>query len=213
MTRRRIYLCAGLYAEGPSDYEFLSPLIERLLDFHGNRLFPGMIDVGQTIGIDAPRGTASKRADRIAAAVNDNWDSFTLLVVHADGGGAPEDAREKAIVPGITLAKTSKPFLIAVECVPVREIEAWMLIDVDVYRDLLGSATNISLPSEPERELDPKKILHVLLDGAGWRRGHQRIHRLFGEEVQFESLRILSSFLRFEQDLCMAIEAVARMPD
>ena len=49
-----IYLCAGLYAEGPSDYHFLSPLISRLLDTVGSRLFPSECEVAETVGIDAP---------------------------------------------------------------------------------------------------------------------------------------------------------------
>ena len=32
MSKKRIYLCAGLYAEGTSDYYFLQPLLGRLLD-------------------------------------------------------------------------------------------------------------------------------------------------------------------------------------
>jgi hypothetical protein len=55
MTRRRIYLRAALFAEGPSDYEFLVPLINRLLDSLGSRLYPGAVAVEETLGIDAPR--------------------------------------------------------------------------------------------------------------------------------------------------------------
>lgn len=213
MTRRRIYLCAGLYAEGPSDYEFLSPLIQRLLDSHGSRLFPGMVDVGETIGIDAPRPTPAKRAERIAAAARDNWDSFTLLVVHADGAGAQDDAWNNAIAPGIALTRTTNPSLIAVPCIPIREIEAWMLADAEVYRSVLGRPASPSLPIAPEREIDPKQTLRTILQEGGWRRGTERLHRLFGEEVRFEALRNLAAFQRFELDLCKAIHAVADAED
>ena len=145
MTRRRIYLCAALYAEGTSNYDFLSPLIQRLLDSLGSRLFPGLVDVGETIGIDAPRPTPAKRAERIAAAVADHWDAFTVLVIHADGAGAPEEARQNNIAPGITLAQSIFPSLIAVPCIPIREIEAWILADERVFQTLLGRGTMLSL--------------------------------------------------------------------
>jgi len=36
-----IYLRAGLYAEGPSDYQFLRPLLDRLLNELAAPLFAG----------------------------------------------------------------------------------------------------------------------------------------------------------------------------
>ncbi len=211
MTRRRIYLCAALYAEGTSDYEFLSPLIQRLLDTLGSRLFPGMVDVGETIGIDAPRPTPVKRADRIAAAVADHWDAFTLLVVHSDGAGAPDEAREYNITPGIELARHAFPSLIAIPCVPVREIEAWMLADESVFRTILGRDVPLTLPVDPDREMDPKQTFLRILQEGGLRRGNTRAHRLFGEEVCFDALRKLIAFQQFEAELCEAIQAVARV--
>lgn len=213
MTRRHIYLCAALYAEGRSDYDFLLPLIQRLLDVLGRRLFSGMVEVGETVAIDARPPSPAKRAERIAAAVEDGWDSFTLLVVHADGGGAPDEASASAIAPGVTLARKRFPSLIAVPCVPIREIEAWMLTDIEMFRAVLGRAANPSLPNDPEREFDPKQTLTRILQEGGWRRGTDRLYRLFGEEVRFEKLRALVSFLQFEANLCDAIRLVARAAD
>jgi Domain of unknown function (DUF4276) len=213
MTRRRIYLCAALYAEGTSDYEFLSPLIQRLLDVLGSRLFPGMVDVGETIGIDAPKPIPSKRAERIAAAVADHWNAFTLLVVHADGGGAPDEARQNNVFPGIELARRAFPSLIAIPCVPVREIEAWMLADDNVFKTLLGREAAVSLPADPTREMDPKQLLQRIFQDGGLRRGNTRAHRLFGEEVRFEVLRKLVAFQQFEAELCTAIQSVANATD
>ncbi|MDI1434501.1 DUF4276 family protein [Polyangium sorediatum] len=212
MTRRRVYLCAALYAEGPSDYDFLSPLINRLLDTLGNELEPGRVEVGETLGIDAPRPYPPKRVDRIAAAVAEYWDSFTLLVIHADGGGDPDEARKTCVAPGIGLASSAFP-LVAVPCVPVREIEAWMLADVEVFRTILGRGAEPSLPAAPEREVDPKQSLRHILQQGGFRRGAESVHRLFGEEVRFEALRKLSAFQRFEDDLREAIRAIARASD
>jgi hypothetical protein len=43
-----IYLRAGLYAEGPTDYRFLGSLIERLLYELGAVLLSGRADVAET---------------------------------------------------------------------------------------------------------------------------------------------------------------------
>lgn len=40
-----IYLRAGLYAEGPTDYDFLLPLINRLLREIAAQTFPGANEV------------------------------------------------------------------------------------------------------------------------------------------------------------------------
>lgn len=213
MTLRRIYLCAALYAEGTSDYEFLSPLIQRLLEALGSRLFPGMVDVGETIGIDAPKPMPSKRAERIAAAVADHWNAFTLLIVHADGAGDPDEARQNNVFPGIERARNAFPSLIAIPCVPVREIEAWMLADDNVFKTILGREASVSLPPDPAREMDPKQALGRILQDGGVRRGYLRVHRLFGEEVRFEALRKLVAFQQFEAELCTAIQALAKATD
>ncbi|MRG97089.1 DUF4276 family protein [Polyangium spumosum] len=213
MTRSRIYLCAALYAEGPSDYEFLSPLIRRVLDLLGNKLFPSRVDVAETIGIDAPRPYPAKRDDRIAAAVAEHWGAFTLLVIHADGAGDPDEARQTCVTPGTALAQQDHPSLVSVPCVPVRELEAWMLADMEAFHTLLGRGASPSLPADPEREADPKQTLRRILQAGDFRRGSERAHRLFGEEVRFEALRKLPAFQRFETDLSEAIQTIARASD
>lgn len=70
-----IYIRAGVYAEGPSDYDFLLPLLDRLLDAIAAPLFPGDYQVAATLGIDAPRVTEGGRAERIAVAIHDAWET------------------------------------------------------------------------------------------------------------------------------------------
>jgi hypothetical protein len=74
MTRRRVYLRAGLYAEGPSDYDFLLPLLDRLLPSLAASRFPGAFEVAESLGIDAPYPAQGERAERIAAAIADRWE-------------------------------------------------------------------------------------------------------------------------------------------
>lgn len=207
-----IYLSAGLFAEGPSDYGFLLRLIDRLLETIGAALFSGACEVASTIGVDAPEPIrGATRAERIAAAVAAHEGQFALLIVHADGAGDPKAARKFQVDPAVAaLAEvaTDAP-VIAVACVPVREIEAWLLADAGAFRQLLGNTSAPSLPADPEREADPKATLKTLVKDGGARFSGS-IYPLFGEHVALSALRRLPAFLTFEADLTEAVREVAR---
>lgn len=208
--RRRVYLCAGLYAEGSSDYHFLSPLISRLLDDVAARLFTSECDVLDTVGIDAPWVKGS-RAERFVEAVKHEGEGCTLFVIHTDGAGDPRKARENNVVPSSEafLAKGDNRPVVA--CVPVHEVEAWLLTDPEAFRTALGGSSLV-LPPEPEREPDPKATLKRLLEESGVRRPPERLFALFGERVRFETLRVLPAFKAFETELTKAVRQIAR-PD
>jgi hypothetical protein len=193
-----IYLRAGLYAEGPTDYYFLVPLINRLLREIAAQMFPGANEVEDTRAIDSS-GNEKKRVDRIAAAVRDHEDLIDLLIIHADGGGDPETARREQVEPGIEAARTAIPGkpLPAIACIPVREIEAWLLVDKRVFNEQLGLPVN--LPAAPDRVRDPKSALHALLSPRRVR--NTNVYALFGEQVSFAELRKLSAFVTFETAL------------
>jgi hypothetical protein len=165
-----------------------------------------------TIGIDAPEPLRTgKRAPRIAAAVAAYEGQFELLVIHADGASDPRAARRSQIDPGIAAlaeAATEWP-VIAVPCIPVREIEAWLLTDPGAFRQLLGSSAAPALPADPEREADPKATLTNLVK-AGGAHFSGSIYPLFGEHVALTALRKLPAFCEFEADLTAAIRDVAR---
>jgi hypothetical protein len=143
---------------------------------------------------------------RIAA----HWAECTLLIIHADGAGDPDEARRNCVTPGIEAARSKIPDIVTAACIPVREIEAWMLADAEVFRTLLGGKSQPALPAEPEREADPKLTLGRILKEGGMRREPEELYRLFGEEVRFEALRTLPAFVAFESELSAAVQAVAR---
>ena len=103
-----MYLRAGLYAEGSNDYDFLLPLLDRILRDIAAELFPGANEVENTIPIDSS-GSEHKRADRIAAAVREHEDLIDLLIIHADGDSDPEAALRERVTPGIEAARTAIP--------------------------------------------------------------------------------------------------------
>jgi hypothetical protein len=100
-----IYLRAALYAEGPTDYAFLRPLLDRLMDELAASLYAGRYELRECLGIDAPPGDYADRAARIAAAVHAHREECTILVVHSDGNGDPEGVRREQVAPGIDAAQ------------------------------------------------------------------------------------------------------------
>lgn len=203
-----MYLRAGLYAEGPTDYDFLVPLLNRMLRDIAAELYPGANEVEDTRAIDSS-GEERKRVDRIAAAVRENEDLIDLLVIHADGAGDPEAALRERAEPGIEAARTAIPGkpIPAIACVPVREIEAWLLVDERIFIDQLGLA--VELPVAPDRELDPKRTLTTLLH-QNRRQRPNGSYALFGEQVSFEALRRLSAFAAFELALVEFVRQFGR---
>jgi hypothetical protein len=201
-----MYLRVGLYAEGPTDYYFLMPLLNRMLRDIAAECFPGASEVEDTRAVDSS-GEERKRVDRIAMAVREHEDLIDLLVIHADGGGDPEAALRERVEPGIEAARTAIPGkpVPVIACVPVREIEAWLLVDKRVFVEQLG--LHVEVPATPDRELQPKKTLKALLRRA---RQNDSFYALFGEQVSFEALRRLSAFVEFETALVHFVRSFGR---
>lgn len=211
-----IYLCAGIFAEGPSDYRFLFGLLDRLLETIATEALQGRrFESARPVGIDAPAGARKKRREeRIAAAIDVSWNECTLFVVHGDGAGDPEGARHGLIDPGLALARARHPDLAAAACVPVREMEAWMLADAGAFSRIFRTDRAPDLPRDPESELEPKRVLADVLRGMGAQleSGAGRYHDELGREVHPAQLRRLPAFRRFEGELRTAVEAVAHLP-
>ena len=127
------WICEGLYAEGPTDYRFLVALLDNLLPQIATEALPEIPIVGQTVAIDARTPAPSSRAERIVAAIDSYRAECNLFVVHADADNDPEAAVRDRIHPGLALASQRWPDIALATCVPVRAIEAWMLVDPDVF--------------------------------------------------------------------------------
>lgn len=97
-----IYLCAGVFAEGRTDYAFLLPLVTRLL-FDVSTAVPWQTEVADSVGIDASRPIPKARAPRIAKAIQEHQTQCSLFVVHADADGDPD----AALVDPVPLPRSS----------------------------------------------------------------------------------------------------------
>jgi Domain of unknown function (DUF4276) len=129
-----------------------------------------------------------------------------------DGAGNPAGARRSLIKPGLALARKRHPDLAAAACVPVREIEAWMLADAGAFSRIFRTDRVPDLPRDPESEIAPKRVLAEVLHRMGAKiegRGGA-YHGELGREVRPSQLRRLSAFRQFEEDLRTAAKVVSR---
>jgi hypothetical protein len=200
-----IYLCAGVFAEGSSDYAFLLPLVTRLL-YEVSTSVPQLTEVADTVGIDASRPIPKARADRIAKAIRDHEGQCTLFVIHADADGDSDAALRERVDPGRHAAGVASPI---VACIPVREMEAWILSDEAAFTALIAGAEP-ELPRDPEADIDPKRTLSRIYDALRIRGSRGDYNRFFGENIALDSLRRLSAFRRFEDELRGAVEVLGR---
>lgn len=199
-----LYVCAGLYAEGPTDYYFLQPLLDRLLDDLLARHYTARYTLAPSHGIDATSPQPKSRDARIAAAIDAYWDRCTLFVVHADGAGDPFLQRQRCIDPAIAAARAIHERCPIAACVPVRETEAWLLVDQAAFLARLGPGT-YDLPADPERIIDPKATLKTIFAAGKSTFSSPVDYAFFGEQVRLDSLRRLPAFQAFEQELLAAL--------
>jgi hypothetical protein len=77
-----IYLCAGLFAEGPTDYRFLLGLLDTMIQTLAAEVLSGSFDDAPSMGIDAPKRFRHRsREERIAMAIDASWGDCTLFVI------------------------------------------------------------------------------------------------------------------------------------
>lgn len=206
---KELYVCAGLFAEGPTDYRFLLPLLDRLLDELLAKHYTARYQLAPSHGIDAPPGARKQpRELRIEAAIDNYWDRCNLFVVHADGANDPALQRARSITPGIAAARSRRLGCPIAACVPVRETEAWLLCDVSVFVARLGAAPR-GLPRDPERVTDPKQFLEQVFLGGDSCFRPSTDYTFFGDLVDLSALRRLSAFQAFEQELIGALRDLA----
>jgi hypothetical protein len=212
------YLGLALYAEGPTEYRFLPPLLHGLADDLCLRLAPEIVEVGEVMPLDAPIGCeATDRATRVLEAARLARGAFSILFLHTDGAGDPDAARTQRVQPaaGLLAGEPGVANARVVAVIPVRETEAWALADGDALRGAFGTTLSdgrLGLPGQPrevEAILDPKQALEDAFRRVVGRRQRKRkaVHHLDGIalRVRLEQLRRVPSFLRCEDELTAAL--------
>lgn len=215
------YLGLALFAEGPTDYRFLSPLLQRLCE-HACLGANQPVEVSGMLPLDDPKNMkGAPREDRIAKAALDASSSWNVLFVHADGAADRAAAHERLIAPGLArLAEHGLPRHEGVAVLPIRETEAWMLADGDALRTVFGTTLDdaaLGLPLRPalvEQVTDPKAALDQAYAATGptgrrARNGAAALFDALGERVLLDRLRDVPSFRTLEQELLSALKRLS----
>ena len=212
------YLGLALFAEGITDHHFLAPILRRLTTDLCMQLANDMVEIGEILELHSPaRYRDRDRETRILEAARAARGAYAVLFIHTDGAGDPDSARRERVEPAAQrianeLAQQER----TVAVVPVRETEAWSLVDGDALRGAFGTVLDDSRlgvpvrPREVERIPDPKQTLkQAFIRVIGTRRLKKKKVEAFldviGERVQLGRLREVPAFQHLEQDLRAAL--------
>lgn len=212
------YLGLALYAEGPTDYSFLRPLLQRLCEDICTQESTQPVEVSEVNSLNHPATTnEAPREQRILAAAKDASGSWNVLFVHADGAGDSVRARAQQVQPAIDLLQQELAREGAgVAVIPIRETEAWAICDGDALRQVFGTTLTDEqmelprLPSAAESDLDPKvtlrkAFLNTSPSGRHKKQGVSPMLNALGEQVSLQRLRRLTAFATLEDELKQAL--------
>jgi hypothetical protein len=215
------YLGLALFAEGPTDHRFLKPFLRRLCENLCLNYAKTIVEIGDVLEIHTPaRVKDEKRETRILEAAKDALYAWHILFVHTDGAGDPDRALSERIEPAIQriFDEMGGEKRRGVAVVPVRETEAWCLVDGDALRKAIGVIRDdafLGLPGKPadvEKLIDPKQALDdtclkAIPQKRRKRRGQKGADFLdqIGEFVSLEKLDDVPAFRKLHQELCDAL--------
>jgi hypothetical protein len=214
------YLGVALFAEGVTDHRFFAPLLTRVIEEIYYESGRGTLELGDVIVLEASEEERQlPRDQQIVRAARRNAGAFHILCVHADGGGNPRRAHEQQVSPGLAGAlEVLGNGYAGVALVPVREMEAWTVVDGDALRrafrttlhdDALGV---VSRPRDCEKIMDPKAVLDRAYAQTlpGSKRGTNTtaagVLQLIAESVRLDLLRQVPAFSTFRAELKAALQ-------
>lgn len=170
MTLRALYLC-----EGSSDTG---------LRFHIEAI---AVETGREIHVTVPdldrlpTKPGHSVGDKLRAArqLSPGADEYDLVVIHRDSDGNPPQRRRDEIADAVAAVS---PSLAHVPVIPVRMLEAWLILDPTAIREVAGNPNGrVSLglpnPNRAERVADPKALLKQAIATASEEKG-RRLNKL-----------------------------------
>jgi hypothetical protein len=220
------YLGLALFAEGPTDHRFLAPLLTRLVADIYFEFGRGSLDVGDVLALASdPQQRLLPRDQQIAETALQNAGAFHVLCVHADGSGNAVRARQQQVTPGLTRALAALgPGYEGVGLVPVREMEAWTMVDGDALRTAFRTTLDdktlgvVQRPRDCEKIPDPKAALDraYALTLPGSKRGTSTpaagVLQLIAESVRLDVLAQVPAFQALRIELKTALQTLRFIP-
>ncbi len=214
------YLSVALYAEGPSDVEFLRPVLHRLC-MECAAQSPENVELSDILALDdLPEHRGFARDERIVQAALAAAGAWVVLFIHADADRDERAAREERIEPArrrLQAAFDARHQSVGV--VPVRMTEAWALADPDALRAAFGSTASDdwlgladAVAHGADRLADPKRTLDAAFRVARPRRRLLSVVPYLGrigESASLACLRRLPAFRQLDADLRDALRTLA----
>lgn len=219
------YLSLALYAEGPTDQSFLRPILQRTCEqlclLH-SRVRVEVADVLTLLPPSPAKG--GDRATRILRAAREAQGAWDVLVVHADGAGDPGRARKEQVEPGLAAVRSAlgEASGRGIAVIPIRETEAWALVDGSALRQAFGTRFTdsrlgvLTNPRDVEAVFDPKRSLDEVFTATRVnrrRRGRGPVASDFldsiGTMVSLDILAKVPGFMAFRQDLEVALRSLS----
>jgi hypothetical protein len=212
------FIGLALYAEGPTDYYFLRPLLLRLCSDICLRKASAPVEFSEEVlALNHSKTMEDRpRPQRILDAAKQARGAWRILFVHTDGAGDPERARHALAEPALDLLRQEcATDGIGIAVVPVRETEAWSLVDGSALRAVFGTNLEdrqLGLPpiNGVESLPDPKQTLDDAFAATKppptrKRKGASPMLSALGDAVSLDRLRHLNGFRRLERDLEVAL--------
>lgn len=211
-------LTLALYAEGPTDERFLSIIIQRtayqLLRQHKE------VQVDVFLKALSPEPDVKDRGECILSVAR-KAHGFHALIVHADANAPTADgALQYRFESGQKLVQENEKDTCRdlLPIIPIRMTEAWMMTDVEAFREVVGTdlrAEDLEFPARPhqvEAIQDPKHELNVALSQIFTRRRRRKKARLgqyyepLARHIRLHRLGNVPAFQQFANDLTDVLE-------
>lgn len=212
-------LVLALYAEGRADERFLPVIIQRTADRILRQRALAPVDVLEPLSVQAAP-EASNRAERILSVARQAA-GFHALVVHADADApAANNALQNRFELGRRLVQESEGDACRdlLPIIPTRMTEAWMMADVEAFREVVGTdlrAEELGFPTrahQVEAIQDPKQELGMALKQIFSRRRRRKKARLgqyyepLARHIRLNRLEGVPAFQQFTNDLAHVLE-------
>ena len=195
-------------SEGPTDDRFLARIVGRAIEDACAARFDDLVLVGDVITIRARGGPASI-SDSVHSLVR-NSGSYNLVVFHHDMGANPGRVEREWVAPmraAWDRDGTGEPLVFLL---PVRESEAWALVDGDALRSTFGvnwDDVTLGLPDRPRRVADvpyPKTVMRQISSRVSGR--PVDYHSRLGELVDLRKLGEVDACSSWIEELCGVLE-------
>lgn len=187
-------LVIGFFGEGSCEYNFLMPLVQRVLE----SLIPTFAVLATPFSdlrvSDLSQPEKILRVAREAAG-------YHLVIFHLDADGSTaERAYQERFKPGFeALAEyPEKVNRDIVPVIPIRMTEAWLLVDFDAFRRVVGTGltmNDLDFPTRPEdveKISDPKAKLASAIRIARGKRRPVPVAEVYEPIARVISLELLS---------------------